>query len=128
MGNRVKIVGAAYASLIASPSSKAAKGTSANLDIRFENRSLVPVDLQVIALHSSDASVASVAPATFSPVLPIHLPRRPNKWSARKPSVNQQAAGNWQAISQGPAMLKAIVNAAPPDVGTGAPSEDVNVT
>jgi hypothetical protein len=126
LGKLVKIVGAAHASLKASASGTAAKGPSVKLEIYSQNRSLVPVDLQVTALHSSDSYVASVSP-TFSTILPIHLPRRPDKWFAGKPSVNQQVVGSWQPISKGTAELKAIINAAPPDVGTGAPTEDVNV-
>jgi hypothetical protein len=128
VGAWVKIVGAVHASLKASPSSKAAKAPSATLEICVQNRSLIPVDLQVTVLSSSDPLVASVTPATFSPVLTIHVPRRPNKSSPRIPFVKQQATGNWQPISPGGSELKAIVNAAPPDVGIGAPTEDVNVT
>jgi hypothetical protein len=88
---------------------------------------MVPVDLQVTALSSSDPKVATVSPPTFSPGLTIHLSRRPNKSTARVASVSKQTVGSWQPISTGLAELRAIVNAAPPAVGAGGPTEDVNV-
>jgi len=130
MGKLVNIGLGISASLRASPSSKAAKEPSAKLEVYCENCSTVPLDLQVIALHSSDASVASVSPAIFSPVLTVHLPRRPDKRTLFRvpPSTKQEPVGSWQPISRGPAELKVIVNAAPPDAASGGPTEDVEVT
>jgi len=88
---------------------------------------MVPVDLQLTTLSSSDPLVASVS-VGFSPVLAMHLPRRPSKRSARIPASTQQTVGSWQPMSKGAAELRAIVIAAPPYVGSGAPTEDVNVT
>jgi hypothetical protein len=126
MGKRVKIYGAAHASLTASPSTQAATASAGTLEVHAENRSMVPIDLELRSLHSSDVSVAGVSPATLS--VTIHLPRRPNKTSARTPSTKKVTAGTWQPVSNGSAELKAIVYAAAPLVGSGDPKEDVNVT
>jgi hypothetical protein len=126
MGHFVKIIGGASASLQALPNTKAAKEPAGRLEVRAENRSMVPVDLEVNFLTTSDPAVANVTP--LNPPAKIHLPRRPNKRFGRTPSVKQQSVGSWQPVSSGIATLMAIVTATPPYVGSGGPTELVSVT
>jgi len=126
VGALVKIIGGASASLLALPGQKAAREPSGKLDVHCENRSMVPVDLDVTFLHSSDAAVASVTPA--KPSIRIHLARRPNKSFGGTPFIKQQTVGSWQPASSGVASLTAIVTVAPPLVGAGGPTESVSVT
>lgn len=87
---------------------------------------MVPVDLDVTGLNSSDPAVANVSPP--NPATRIHLARRPNKGFAGTPFTKQQTVGSWQPLSNGSATLTAIISVAPPQVGGGGPTESVSVT
>jgi len=126
MGKWSKIVGASHAQLEALPSKKAAGEPAGVLNVLFENRSAVPVDVEVRSLQSSDVSVATVNPPT--PSLKVHLSRRPNKASARTPFSKKVSVGTWTPVAIGATTLAAVIDAVPPDVGTGIPTEDVSVT
>jgi len=97
--------------------------------IECKNRSMVPMRLRVPDLNTDDPMVA--APALASPVPEFHAPRRPNKHSARTPSVSSKQVGTWAAGMAGAATMAATVDVydglnAP--LATAKPDRDVKVT
>src|SRR5262245_22212378 len=91
--------------LVADPNSLAKGKPNGNVQLEFENYSIVPVSLTVLDLQSSDSAVASALKASAS----VSVPRRPNKNSAATPYTGSSAIGSWTPINLGGATLNAQV-------------------
>jgi len=104
-------------------------GASGALTIECKNHSMVQLTLQILSLSSDNPTVA--LPQLGNPGPKFNAPRRPNKRSAKVPSISSAVVGTWVAGVPGPATIDARVEVlAPPGMFffDATPTTDVKVT